>query len=409
MKTRLFLVAGLAFAAGVVFMLLAQGGFSPPPAAEVPAPAPVAGAGEPAVEPAPADAAPATPERTAVEIWPEKQRAAGIRTVEVATRVLKKTIRTTGRVEIDERMLTTVNIKVDGWIDKLHADYNGKYVKKGEPLAEIFSPELVAVQFEYLNILRWKKDPKYRFQRTLEFTWGDRYGTTGQMNTWDQEALIEVAQQKFELWGFSESDIRKMEKEGKPTRLITVRSPANGYIYQKPAFRGTRVAPGDKIFDIVDLSTVWVLADLYENEIPLVRPGQPAKITTGAWPGETLTGKVDFIYPFISGQTRTARARIVLANRDLKLKPQMFANIEIEIDLGERLAIPREAILETGRRQVVYVEVSNGFFQPRQVRLGSRGDGWVEVLEGVKPGERVASRAVFLIDSEAKLKGVGRP
>jgi Cu(I)/Ag(I) efflux system membrane fusion protein len=400
-KLRLFLLAGLAFLAGAAFTLLLK----EEPHAPTVAQSPETSVSAPAE---PAAASPA-PEQAAVEIYPEKQKLAGIRTAEVAVKPLKRTIRTTGRVEFDERRLTTVNIKIDGWVEKLYADYNGKHVKKGESLAEIFSPELVAVQLEYLNLTKWKKDQLAKFQRNLEFTWGDRYGTTGRMITWDHEALIEVARQKFELWGFTPEEIRKLDETREPTRLMTVRSPASGYVYQKPAFRGTRVSPGDKILDIVDLSTVWVLADLYENEIPLVHAGQTAKITIGALPGETLTAKVDFVYPFLSGQTRTSRARIVLHNRDLKIKPQMFANVEIETDLGERLAIPREAILETGRRQIVYVDRGGGWFEPRQVRIGVRGDQWVEVLAGLEKGEKVASRAVFLIDSEAKLKGIGRP
>jgi Cu(I)/Ag(I) efflux system membrane fusion protein len=390
-KIRLVLIAGVVLLAGAVAFFFMKSG-PPPPAIQSVQPGDGSGFRE----------------QAAVEIYPEKQQLAGIKTVDVAMVSLKKTVRTTGRVEFDERKLTTVNIKVDGWIEKLYADYSGKYVRKGEPLADIFSPELVAVQLEYLNLTKWKKEQLSKFQRSLEFSWGDRYGTTGRMITWDHEALIEVAKQKFELWGFTEEEIRKLDDTREPMRIMTVRSPASGYVYQKPAFRGTRVSPGDKIFDIVDLSTVWVLADLYENEIPLVSVGQPAKITVSSLPGEVLTSKVDFIYPFLIGQTRTARARFVLPNKDTKLKPQMFTDVEIEVDLGTRLAIPRDAVLETGRRQIVYVDVGDGFFQPRQVRLGSRGDQMVEVLEGLKEKERVASRAVFLIDSEAKLKGIGR-
>ncbi len=401
-RIRPYLVSVLAFLAGAVIMYAVKAGQDSPASQPQPERASVATA-EP-VQP------PAVAASDAVEIEVEKQQRAGIRTSLAAMTPLKKTIRATGRVEIDDRKLTTVNIKYDGWVEKLHADYNGKLVKKGDPLADIFSPELVAIQLEYLNLIKWKKDPKYsRLQRNVEFSWGDRYGTTGRMTTWDQEAVMDVAKQKFGLWGFTEAEIRRLDETNEPTRIVTVRSPVSGYVYQKPAFRGTRVAPGEKLFDIVDLSTVWVLADLYENEIPLVQAGQTAKITVNALPGESFSSKVDFVYPFLSGQTRTSRARFVISNRDLKIKPQMFATVEIEVDLGNRLAIPREAILETGRRQIVYVDQGGGFFQPRPVRIGSRGDTLVEVLEGLKDGERVASRAVFLIDSEAKLRGIGRP
>jgi membrane fusion protein, copper/silver efflux system len=166
------------------------------------------------------------------------------------------------------------------------------------------------------------------------------------------------------------------------------------------------VAAGEKIFDIVDLSTVWVLADIYEYEIPFVKVGQNARITLSAYPRKEFPAQVDFVYPSLSGQTRTAKARFVLPNPDLLLKPQMFADVELELDLGERLAIPDTAVLDTGIRQIVYVDTGDGFFAPRQIKVGDRSDGMVEVVQGLKAGEKVASSAVFLIDSEAKLKGV---
>ena len=345
-------------------------------------------------------------EGEAVEIPAPKQQMIGVRIVSAKVRPLKKTFRTVGRVEFDERKLTTVNIKVEGWIEKLYADYTGKYVKKGTPLAEIYSPELFSVQLEYLNLLKWKNEQSHRFQRNLEFSWGDRYGTTGKLLTFDLEALVLVAKQKFSLWGISDERIREIEEKGTPMRTLTVRSPASGYVFQKPGFRGTRVAPGDKIFDIVDLSQVWVIADIYEYEMPFVKVGQEAKITLSYYPEKEFLSKVDFIYPSLSGQTRTLRARFVIPNPGDFLKPQMFANVDMQIDLGERLAIPETAVLDTGVRQIVYVDKGDGYFAPRQVKLGVRADGVVEVLSGVKAGEKVAASSVFLIDSEAKLKGV---
>jgi Cu(I)/Ag(I) efflux system membrane fusion protein len=347
-------------------------------------------------------------EPQSVEIPPEKQQLIGIKTAEVKVLSLKKTLRTIGRVEFDERKLTTVNVKVEGWVEKLYADYTGKYVKKGEPLAEIYSPELMSTQLEFLNLLEWKKDKSHRFQRNIEFEWGDRYGTTGKMITFDIDALIQVAKQKLALWEIPEAEIKALEEGKEPLRTLTVRAPSSGYVFQKPAFKGTRVAPGDKIFDVVDLSSVWVIADIYEYEIPFVKIGQKARIILSYFPEKEFIAKVDFIYPSLSGQTRTARARFVIPNPGMLLKPQMFANVEMELDLGERLAIPATAILDTGTRQVVYVDIGDGYFTPRQVRLGVRTDGIVEVTNGLKAGEKVASMAVFLIDSEAKLKGVSQ-
>jgi membrane fusion protein, copper/silver efflux system len=341
-----------------------------------------------------------------VEIPPEKQQTMGIRTVMTAVKPMKKTLRTTGRVEYDERKLTTVNIKVEGWIEKLYADYTGKYVSKGAPLADIYSPELVSTQLEYINLLNWKSSVGLRTQRNIEFDWGDRFGTVGRLTVYDLDPLIDVAKQKFALWEIPEEQIKEIEVSRKPVKTMTIKSPASGYVFQKPVFKGTRVAPGDKIFDIVDLSTVWVLADIYEYEIPFVKVGQNARITLSYFPGKEFSAKADFIYPSLSGQTRTAKARFVLPNPNVLLKPQMFANVEMELDLGERLSIPETAILDTGTRQVVYVDLGDGNFSPRQVKVGDRANGMVEVLSGLKAGEKVAASAVFLIDSEAKLKGV---
>ncbi len=347
-------------------------------------------------------------ESQTIEIPPDKQQMIGVKTSEVKIRPLKKTLRTIGRIEFDERKLTTVNVKVEGWVEKLYADYTGKYVKKGEPLAEIYSPELMSTQLEYVNLLDWKKDKAHRFQRNIEFEWGDRYGTTGKMITFDIEAMIQVAKQKLALWEIPEAEVKALEEGKEPLKTMTVRAPSSGYVFQKPAFKGTRVAPGDKIFDVVDLSSVWVIADIYEYEIPFVKIGQKARITLSYFPGKEFVSKVDFIYPSLSGQTRTAKARFVLPNPGLLLKPQMFANVEMELDLGQRLAIPATAVLDTGTRQVVYVDVGDGFFAPRQVRLGDRADDMVEITSGLKADEKVASSAVFLIDSEAKLKGLSQ-
>jgi membrane fusion protein, copper/silver efflux system len=341
-----------------------------------------------------------------IEVPPEIQQTMGIRTFAAEVRSMKKTLRTIGRVEYDERKLTTVNIKVEGWIEKLYADYTGKYVSKGTPLADIYSPELISTQLEYINLLNWKSSVGLRTQRNIEFNWGDRFGTVGRLTVYDLDPLIDVAKQKFALWEIPEEQMKAIEASKQPVKTMTIKSPASGYVFQKPVFKGTRVAPGDKIFDIVDLSTVWVLAEIYEYEIPFVKIGQNARITLSYYPGKEFSSKVDFIYPSLSGQTRTARVRFVLPNPNLLFKPQMFANVEMELSLGERLSIPETAILDTGTRQVVYVDLGDGNFSPRQIKAGDRANGMVEILSGLKAEEKVASSAVFLIDSEAKLKGV---
>lgn len=346
-------------------------------------------------------------EERLVEILPEKQQLIGVKIAEVSVKPLEKTIRTVGRVEYDEGKLTTVNIKVEGYIEHLYADYSGIHVKKGAPLADIYSPELVSTQLEFINLLKWRHEMAHRFQRNIEFEWGDRYGTTGRLLTFDIEALLLVAKQKLELWEIPDNQIKELEEGGKPQRILTIYSPSDGYVFQKPVFKGTRVSPGDKIFDIVDLSTVWVIADIYEYELPVIKVGQEAKITLSYYPEKEFITKIDFIYPDLSGKTRTAKARFTIKNPGMLLKPNMFTNVELTVDLGDRLSIPIDAVIDTGTRQIVYVDKGDGYFEPREVRLGIRGDdGMVEVLKGLKSKEKIASSATFLIDSEAKLMGI---
>jgi Cu(I)/Ag(I) efflux system membrane fusion protein len=342
----------------------------------------------------------------AVEIPPEKQQLLGVRKAEVSIKPFHKVIRTVGIVSLDETKLATVNTKVEGWIEKLYADYQGKYVKKGEKLAEVYSPELYATQLEFVNLLNWKTEKAHRFQRNVEFNWGDRYGTTGRILTFDIEALFQVARQKLQLWEITEEQIQQIEEKRTPMKHLTLHSPITGYIIQKQVVEGTRIQPGDKLFDIADLSTLWVIADIYSYEMPLVRVGQTAKIRLSHLPSREFVSKIDYVYPTLSGETRTVRVRFTLPNPDGSLKPQMFTDIEIKVDLGKRLVIPEDAVIDAGTRKIIYLDKGDGYFEPREVVLGLRGDGLVEVIKGLKSGDRVVSAANFLIDSEAKLKGI---
>jgi Cu(I)/Ag(I) efflux system membrane fusion protein len=330
-----------------------------------------------------------------VEIPPEKQQLIGVKTVVVSVKPLEKVIRTVGRVEYDERKLATINTKFEGWIEKLHVDYTGKYVKKGEPLAEIYSPELVATQQEFLNVLRWAKQGKDIKNENIN-----------KMLSKDAETIVEAAKQRLRLWDISEEQIRKIEDSGKPIRTLTLYSPVNGYVVQKMAIKGMRVMPGEKLFDIADLSSVWIISDIYEYELPIIKAGQTAKITLSYFPGKEFSSRVDYVYPTLAGETRTAKVRFTIPNPGGQLKPQMFTNVEMKILLGKRLAIPDDAVIDTGTRQIVYVDKGEGLFEPREVMLGVRAEGFREVLMGLKAGEKVASAATFLIDSEAQLKGV---
>jgi Cu(I)/Ag(I) efflux system membrane fusion protein len=341
-----------------------------------------------------------------VEIPPEKQQLIGVKKVEVSMKPFYRVIRTVGRVDYDESRLVTVNSKTEGWIEKLHVNTTGKLVKKGDPLAEVYSPELFATQLEYLNLLQWKQEKGHRFQRNLEFRWGDRYGTTGQMITFDIDALVQVAQQRMRFWGIPDEQIKELEENGEPKMTFTLRSPVTGTVIEKAAIQGKRFDIGEKLFDLADLTTVWVISEVYVYELPLIKVGQPAKIHLSFFPGKEFSSKIDFIYPNLSGETRTARVRFIIPNPGAELKPQMFTNTEILIDLGNRLVIPEDSFIDTGTKKVVYVDKGEGYFEPREVTLGLQGEGVVEVTKGLQAGEKVAAAANFLIDSEAKLKGI---
>jgi membrane fusion protein, copper/silver efflux system len=332
-------------------------------------------------------------EAPAVEISPEKQQLIGVKIAAVSVRPLSKVIRTVGRIEYDERLLRTVNTKVEGWIEKLYIDYTGRYVKKGEPMAELYSPELLATQEEYLSILKWRGAKGSETQ-------------AGAMISKDAEAFVEAARKRLQRFDISDEQIRELEQTGKARRTLVIYSPANGYVVQKMALQGMRVMPGEKLFDVADLSTVWVIADVYEYELSSIRVGETASIGLSYIPGKEFKSKIDYVYPTLSGETRTARVRFSIPNPDGRLKPQMFSTVEIKINLGSRLAIPDDAVIDTGERQIVYVDRGEGYFEPREVMLGLRAEGYREVLMGLKAGEKVAASAAFLVDSEAQLKGV---
>lgn len=334
-------------------------------------------------------------ESPTIEIPPEKQQMIGVKTTIASVRPLEKIIRTVGKIEYDERRLATVNTKVEGWIEKLHVDYTGKYVKKGEPLADIYSPELIATQQEFLNVIRWTRQGK-----------DVRDENISRMLSKDAEAIVEAAKRRLRLWDITDDQIRRIEESGKAVRTLTMYSPVNGYVVQKMAIQGMRVMPGEKLFDIADFSTVWIISDIYEYELPFVTVGETAKLSLSYFPGKEFVSKIDYIYPSLAGETRTAKVRFVLSNTGGQLKPQMFTNVEVRINLGKRLAIPDDAVIDTGTRQIVYVDRGEGIFEAREVLLGIRAEDFREVVKGLKAGEKIASSATFLIDSEAQLKGV---
>lgn len=343
-----------------------------------------------------------------IEIPLEKQQLIGVRTAIASVIPLRRAIRTVGRIEYDERRLTTVNTKVEGWIEKLHVNYTGTYVKKGDRIADIYSPELWATQQEFINLVRWAKRTEAKgSQQTGSATRsGDDAPDLNAMLSEDASTILDAARRRLKLWDISDEQIARIERSETPMRALTVYSPVSGYVIQKYAVQGMRAMAGEKLFDVSDLSIVWVVADIYENEFPLVKVGETARIRLSSLPGRELSSRIEFMSPELSGQTRTIKVRFSIPNPGGQLRPQMFADVEMMVDLGRKLAVPDEAVIDTGLRKIVYVDKGDGYFEPRQVTTGIRAEKMIEVVSGLTAGEKVASSANFLIDSEAKLKGI---
>ncbi|MBM4322514.1 MAG: efflux RND transporter periplasmic adaptor subunit [Deltaproteobacteria bacterium] len=331
----------------------------------------------------------------AVQISPERQQLIGVKIGKVEMRPLEKIIRAVGRVDYDERKVVTVSPKIGGWIEDLYVDFTGRYVKQGESLLTIYSPELVSTQEEYLIALRAKKDlVKSPFSEVAA----------------SGNSLAESARRRLKLWDISDDQIKKLEESGQVSKTLTLQSPFSGFVLEKMAYKGMSVMPGMALFKLADLSAIWLYADIYEYEIPFIKLGQQASIELSYLPGEIFSGKAIYIYPSLDPNTRTAKIRFEFPNPHGKLKPEMYANVEIKIHLGTRLVVPEGAVIDTGIRQMVIIDKGEGYFEPREVNVGAKVDDYYEVLKGLKVGERVVTSANFLIDSESKFKeAVGAP
>jgi len=324
-----------------------------------------------------------------VQITPERQQLIGVKIGPVEMRPLEKVIRTVGRVDYDEKRIVTVSLKIGGWIEDLYVDFTGRFVKQGEPLLTIYSPELVSTQEEYLVALHAKKSlTKSPFPEVAG----------------SGDSIAESAKRRLKLWDITDEEIQKLEESGKSKKTLTLYSPFSGFVLEKSAYKGMNVMPGAALFKLADLSVVWLIADIYEYELPFIRLGQQASVQLSYIPGERFTGKAIYIYPSLNPETRTAKVRFELPNPHGKLKPEMYANVEIKVHLGQKLTVPEGAIIDTGLRQLAIIDKGNGYFEPREVKVGSKVDNYYEVIKGLKAGERVVTSANFLIDSESKLK-----
>jgi Cu(I)/Ag(I) efflux system membrane fusion protein len=290
---------------------------------------------------------------------------------------------------VDERRLHHVHVKYDGYVEELYVDFTGKFVKHGDALLSIYSPDLVATQQEYLLALR--------AQRELQ-----RSGSPSVAQ--GSQGLLEAARQRLLFWDIRPQDIEKLERTGDVMRALDIHAEHGGYVVQKNAFHGMRVTPADTLYDIADLSHLWVLADVYESDLPSVRLGMLAELSVPYLPAKRWKGSVTYIAPTVEEKTRTIKVRVEVENTGDALKPDMFADVYLRTDLGEGVVVPESAVINSGDRRLVFVDREGGLLEPREVQLGVRTAGGVQVLSGVREGERVVTSANFLLDSESSLK-----
>ena len=343
-------------------------------------PAPVAGAAETAPEVASFGMA-------EVEVPEDRRQLLGVRTVELGVRPLVREIRSVGVVSADERRVRRIQSRVSGWVEELFVSFTGEPVRAGEPILALYSPELVASQREFLLSLA-----------AAETTKGSLAG----------DLLLDAARSRLRLFGMNDAQIEALSRGRAPQRRVVLHSPISGFVTLKSVLQGSFIEPEMELYTVSDLTRVWLWAELSEDEIPLVAVGQRAAIDVAAAPS-AREAEVAFLQPTLSTQTRTLRVRFDLDNTDGALRPGMYATVRIERPLGEVLALPDEAVIDTGLRRVVFVEVAPGRFQPREVQLGRSGQGYYEVLEGALAGERVVVSAQFLLDSESRLRGTAGP
>lgn len=327
--------------------------------------------------------------RVTIALTPEKRQLLGLRSELVREAEVEHTIRTVGRVTVDERRVHHVHTKYDGYVEKLYVDFTGKFVKRGEPLLSIYSPDLVATQQEYLLALRAQR----------EF---DASGAAGVAR--GGQGLLEAARQRLLFWDIETSDIERIGASGQVLRTLDLHAEMSGYVTQKMAFHGMRVTPMDILFDMADLSHLWVLADIYESDLPAVRVGMQGELSVPYEPGRVWRGPVTYIAPTVEEKTRTVKVRIEIDNVGDRLKPEMFADVLLRAALGKGLIVADDAIVNAGDRKLVFLDRADGTLVPREVVLGPKVGGGSQVLQGLAAGDRVVTSANFLLDSESSLK-----
>ncbi|MFA7268232.1 MAG: efflux RND transporter periplasmic adaptor subunit [Sterolibacterium sp.] len=326
-----------------------------------------------------------------IKISTEKVQKLGVRTEATSLRTLDKIVRAAGRIEPDERRLYTIAPKFEGYVERLRVNVTGQAVTKGQPLFEVYSPELVSAQREYAIAIQGVQ--------SLKEAGGEAQNSMKQ--------LADASLARLKNWDISEEQVKALTRSGEAKRTLTFRSPVNGIVTEKKAVQGMRFMPGEALYQIADLSAVWIVADVFEQDIGLVKPGAKAQIKINAYPDKVFEGAITYVYPTLKAETRTVQVRVELANPGQLLKPGMFAQMELAVGGKTKVVtIPVSAAIDSGTRQIVLVQLKEGRYEPREVKLGARNDDYVEVTEGVNDGEPVVVAANFLIDAESNLKAV---
>jgi RND family efflux transporter MFP subunit len=346
----------------------------------------------PAISPSGGDTAEMAPHEPAlvpVQLSPERMQSIGVRTGRVQRKAVNDEIRVTGNVAVDETRLAYVQVRYSGYVQKVFADATYQYLRKGQPLFTIYSPDLAATEREYLVA-------KENQQRVA--------ASTVPGVTEGAASLLEAVTERLKQWGVTQQEITRLESTGQVQQELTVESPVSGYITERNALPNLTVQPDTRLYTVADLSTVWVFAEVFQNDLGRIKIGDRATLSVDAYPSRTFEGRVNFIYPQVDTMTRTVRARLAFSNPGLKLTPGMFVNVALKLGGGTQLVIPATGVLQSGIQQVVFVNRGDGYLEPREVELGARaGDDFV-VLKGLKEGEEIVTSANFLVDSESQLQ-----
>jgi membrane fusion protein, copper/silver efflux system len=321
-----------------------------------------------------------------VKLDAERARRIGVTYAIAEAGPMTSVVRTVGSVSFDETRIVNVSPKIDGWVEKLYVDFKGAAVRRGQPLMAVYSPMLVSAQEELILAKRLAES-----------------SSSGTAAT-NAHELLAAARRRLAYWDIPPAEIARIEARGSPQKTLVLRAPASGLVVEKAVFQGQRIMPGMDLYKIADLSTVWVEGEVFEKDLALITLGRAARITFESYPGETFTGKVSYVYPTVTADSRTGRVRIALPNPGLRFKPGMYANIQFEVPVhGQGIHVPRSAVLQTGERTIAFVQAADGSLIPRVITIGMSTTEHVEVLSGLRAGELVVASANFLVDAESNL------